>query len=229
VEVTNDTGDTRRRILHAAERLFAEQGIGASLREISRAAGQGNTRAAQYHFGDRHGLVLAVMAPYRAADEARRNQLLDGYEEAAETDVRGLAHALVQPLAAHLHDPGGRRYLRIVSEYFTSTPRGEVEARHPPAESVMRWHRLLDATTDRAVRKDSFQRFAPRISAIRIVFIGLARRAAAPTARETDPGPGVSDELFVSFLVDQVTALLGTRMSPETLALRKRRGAGARR
>jgi AcrR family transcriptional regulator len=229
VEATKQTADTRGRILQAAEHFFAEEGIGASLREISRAAGQGNTRAAQYHFGDRHGLVLAVMAPYRAADEARRNALLDGYEASGETDVRRLAHAFVQPLAAHLDDPGGRRYLRIVSEYFISTPREDVQARHPPAESITRWHRLLDATTDQAVHKDAFQRFAPRISAIRIVFIGLARRAAAPTARETDPGPGVSDELFVSFLVDQVTALLGTRMSPETLALRKRRGAGARR
>ena len=55
-------GDARLRMLVAAERLFAERGIGAvSLREIGAAAGQRNNSAAQYHFGTRQNLVAAIL------------------------------------------------------------------------------------------------------------------------------------------------------------------------
>ena len=55
--------DGRRAILVAAERMFADYGLhGASLRQISEAAGQKNTSAIQYHFGNRDRLVEAQLA-----------------------------------------------------------------------------------------------------------------------------------------------------------------------
>ena len=57
---TAEGAETRDRILRAAEVLLADQGIdGVSLREINRAAGQSNTAAVQYYFGDRDGLLTA--------------------------------------------------------------------------------------------------------------------------------------------------------------------------
>ena len=51
----------RDAILLAAERLLAEYGMhGASLRQISEAAGQKNTSAIHYHFGSREQLIEAV-------------------------------------------------------------------------------------------------------------------------------------------------------------------------
>ena len=89
-------GATRQAIISAAERLFADHGIdGVSLREINRSAGQSNTGAVQYHFGDRHGLVLALIAKHRRTTEPRRHALLDHYEDAGVDDVRMLATALV--------------------------------------------------------------------------------------------------------------------------------------
>jgi AcrR family transcriptional regulator len=214
--------DTRGKLVAAAELIFAEQGVGASLREISRAAGQGNTRAAQYHFGDRHGLVLAVIEPHREDTRRRRHELLDDYERLLEPVDRQLAAALVVPLAAKLADPGGRRYLRILSEYLLTTPREDALARQPPDDSILRWHRLLDQRAGRGARRDPFSRYAPRMAAIRIVLIALSRRAAAATIGQTDAGPDVDEELFVAFLVDQVEALLAVAMSPETLAVRRR-------
>src|SRR3546814_5693299 len=50
----NNGPDARTRILDAAGALIAERGLeGVSLREITREAGQKNTTALQYHFGDR--------------------------------------------------------------------------------------------------------------------------------------------------------------------------------
>lgn len=83
--------------MEAAERLFAEQGIeGVSLRDVSLAAGQKNHNAAQYHFGDRLGLVAAVFENRMTEVEARRKPLVD---DAADGDIRGLVTAIVVPLA----------------------------------------------------------------------------------------------------------------------------------
>src|SRR5215831_7802458 len=73
------SGDAARAALvESAERLFAERGIEAvSLRDVCAAAGQRNHSAAQYHFGDRQGLVAAVYeARMREVDE-RRHAYLD--------------------------------------------------------------------------------------------------------------------------------------------------------
>ncbi|WP_372344040.1 TetR/AcrR family transcriptional regulator [Streptomyces sp. KL116D] len=48
-------------MLTAAERLFAERGVyNVSNRQISEAAGQGNTTAVNYHFGNKTDLVRAI-------------------------------------------------------------------------------------------------------------------------------------------------------------------------
>jgi AcrR family transcriptional regulator len=86
----------RTALVESAERLFAEQGIQAvSLRDVSKAAGQRNNSAAQYHFGDRSGLVAAVYENRMRLVDERRHALLhqlDGH------DVRGLVEATVVPL-----------------------------------------------------------------------------------------------------------------------------------
>lgn len=72
--------DVPQALIQAAERLFAERGSDAvSLREITAAAGATNASAIQYHFGDRRGLIRAVLAKHDAAIEARRHALLDQY------------------------------------------------------------------------------------------------------------------------------------------------------
>jgi AcrR family transcriptional regulator len=213
---TEQIFDTRTRIVLAAERLFAEHGIdGASLREINRAAGQSNTGAVQYYFGDRRGLVRAVIARHRRDDELRRGRMLDEYERAGEVGLRQLGAALVMPLAEKLSDPdGGRRYLQIAAEYYLHLSREESQATRIRYGSIQRWHRLLDELVGEDVRADPLQHLTPRVSAVRLMFIELSRRAAA--------GPRPDDELFVSYLVDLVTSLLGTQPSPQTGELRRR-------
>ena len=107
-------------LIRAAERLFAEHGSdGVSLREITAAAGATNASAVQYHFGDRRGLVRAVLAKHEVAIEQRRHELLDAYEARPAPDVRALAAALVRPLAAELdNDDGGLGYLQLVADLY---------------------------------------------------------------------------------------------------------------
>lgn len=67
----------RQKLLDAALKLFAERGIGAiSLREIRIAANQSNTAAVQHHFGDKYGLLRALLERELPALVARRKELL---------------------------------------------------------------------------------------------------------------------------------------------------------
>jgi AcrR family transcriptional regulator len=52
---------TRKKLMLAAEELFAEFGVDAvALRSICEAAGQRNVSSVHYHFGDKAGLLQAL-------------------------------------------------------------------------------------------------------------------------------------------------------------------------
>ena len=54
---------TRERMLMTALRLYAEEGLDrVTLRKISVESGCSNTAAAQYHFRNRDGLIMAIAA-----------------------------------------------------------------------------------------------------------------------------------------------------------------------
>jgi AcrR family transcriptional regulator len=214
--LTANKTDTRSALITAAEKLFAARGIdGVSLREINRIAGQANTSALQYHFGDRIGLLRAVIDKHRSDTEARRHALLDQYEATAGDDLRLLSSALILPLAAKLDDPdGGRAYLQINCEVFTRPDFDKMSELLPskgPGNSVRRWHELLDPMVPIEEKTLLHSRFP----ALRFAFVELARRAAGRPRRD--------DRLFTSHLTDLVTALLAAPPSPQTRLLLERR------
>jgi AcrR family transcriptional regulator len=85
----------RQKLLDAALELFAERGIGAiSLREIRVAACQSNTAAVQHHFGDKDGLLRALLERELPALVARRKELL-----VAADDSWSIAAVFVLPFA----------------------------------------------------------------------------------------------------------------------------------
>lgn len=98
-----DSPATRQRLLDAAERQFAEHGFdGASLRQISAEASV-NLAAANYHFGGKEALYLAVFARRLRPINTLRHHLLDQLEAAAEPPtVAQLVGVIVEPLRALL-------------------------------------------------------------------------------------------------------------------------------
>jgi AcrR family transcriptional regulator len=201
---------TRRALVSAAERLFAARGIeGVSLREINMAAGQRNSTALQYHFGDREGVLRAVLAKHHGAVEAERHRLLDADAAQGADDLRALASALVRPSAAKLADPdGGRDYLRIHAQVVNRPEPTITEVvSSNPRDSINRWRAMVGPLLpDVAVR-----RLHHRFTAIRVSAVELSRRAAGSPRRD--------DQLFTSHLIDLVTALLAASVSDETAAL----------
>jgi len=203
------TTATSTRLVRAAEQLWAAHGIDAvSLREINRVAGAKNASALQYHFGDRDGLLRAVLAKHHGSVEARRHAMLDAYEAAATADLRALAGALVRPLAAKLADAdGGPDYLQIFADLM-NRPRPLISRaeRDDPASSTFRWRTAVAALLDHDAT-----RLHRRFVAIRFTAVELAHRARG--------APHADDRLFTSHLVDLVAGLLAAPLSEETLRL----------
>ncbi|EFC85401.1 TetR family transcriptional regulator [Parafrankia sp. EUN1f] len=121
--------DARLRLLLAAERLYAEQGLEAvSLRHICRAAGNGNNNAVQYHFGGEPGLLAAIVA-YRVPPlDRRRAELLAAARSrgrartAGELTVRELFDVLMRPLAEEARRPDSW-YVGFLSRFSAHPPR----------------------------------------------------------------------------------------------------------
>jgi AcrR family transcriptional regulator len=103
----------RRKLLDAALVLFAERGISAtSLREVRLAAGQSNTAAVQHHFGDKDGLLRALLERELPALVALRKELL-----AAADDPWSIAAVFVLPFAEMATGSAHqRRVVRFLSQ-----------------------------------------------------------------------------------------------------------------
>jgi AcrR family transcriptional regulator len=118
-----EVGDTKRRILDAAEELFMEHGFEAtSLRLITTAAGV-NLAAANYHFGSKEELFQAVFT--RRLDPMNRDRmaLLAAYETAAGTQpltCEKIISAMFIPALklARDHEQGGKNFLRLLGRAY---------------------------------------------------------------------------------------------------------------
>ncbi|WP_020109970.1 TetR/AcrR family transcriptional regulator [Nocardia sp. 348MFTsu5.1] len=190
----------RSTLLVTAKRLFAERGLdGVSLREIIREAGIKHATAIQYHFGDRDGLIAAILASHEARVDTRREAMLDNYEANATPSARDIAAIMVRPLARELEDQDGRYFLRIYSQVIQHPDGMFVDT----GTSIWRWRRHADE-----VLPPGAAELHTRYSALTFTTVELARRA---TER-----PHADDQLFVSRIIDVVSAIVEAPLSPET-------------
>jgi AcrR family transcriptional regulator len=117
-----DTLETRRQIVDAAEALFAEHGVdNVTLLDIARAAGQGNRNAPQYHFGDKAGVINAVLDKHSDLIAVRRAKMIDALLARQAYTLRDLVEAYVLPVARHVDNTeNSLTYLLINCQLMTS-------------------------------------------------------------------------------------------------------------
>ena len=202
--------DTRAALLDAALEMFAAQGVEQpSLREITRAAGQRNTNALQYHFTDRQGLLRDLLNRHGAMVDHHRDALLDEIVGGSSNDLRPIAAALVVPLANLLRVSRGPEFLQVAAELVARPThfRGTVNL-VTRRDSLLRWsHSVEPFLPPGAIGRPLHRRF----TAIRFVHNELGSRAKERQSR-------ADHRLFTSHLIDLVCGLLVAPVSVETSA-----------
>jgi AcrR family transcriptional regulator len=198
--VPRDSTATKTSLLREAERLFARRGLyRVTLREITDAAGQRNVSAINYHFGSREGLLEAILARHGDPTDAARGELRA--QLGPDPSTRDLVAALVVPFAAHLADPAGRDYLRIVAQLAS----GYVEWREPRAGTGPHLRDILSVLEERpadlpaAVRRE---RVGEMIMLMTVATSARARRLESQRPVELD------DDGFVVNLTDVLVGVL---------------------
>lgn len=215
--------DTRRQIILAAERLFAERGLaGVSLREINVAAGQRNTSAAHYHFGSKEALVDAIFEFRRSEIGRRRDEILDGLErEGRSADLRSLTVALIQPLACELQaegeDGAESHYLPFLAHLFLQSPQevADILRRHRAAEE--RWSQLVQDALPDVPRDVLFTRLYLMGRHVVVSLASYQRRGLGSSGPDFD--------LYLGDMLDSVAGYIRVPASPQTLELSQARAA----
>ncbi|MEI7886209.1 MAG: TetR family transcriptional regulator [Actinomycetes bacterium] len=175
---------TRELLLDQAELLFARSSVaGVTTREITEAADQRNTSAISYHFGSRHGLLLAVLSRRGGPVDDHRGELRS--QLPSLPTLKDLVACLVRPYCDLLATTQGRAYLRIVAQLRGRFAAWRVES---DSETTKHLARILDEieskpTVSLALRHE-------RVLGLIMLLTG----ACAERARRIEDG----DELFTT-------------------------------
>ena len=117
-----DTLETRRQIVNAAEKLFAEHGIdNVGLLDISREAGQKNRNAAQYHYDNKANLITAVLDRHTDEINIRRALMLEQLKDTKKPQVADLIKVLVLPVAEHVASTGNSMAFLLINSQMMTT------------------------------------------------------------------------------------------------------------
>jgi AcrR family transcriptional regulator len=205
LRVTSDELDlpTERRLILAAERLFAERGVDAvSLRAINAAAGT-NVASLHYHFGSKQALLEALIRERSQEVSQRRAVRLDRLETSKRVTARRLAEAFVVPVA-EMAGSGGDAWVRFIAGLIGSGHPALSVVTHGFFDQARRFHALL-----RNIHPDwSDATLLFRLSqAMHLTFRVLGD---VPGVQSTLAGGGVhiNHDEIVDELIDLVTAQL---------------------
>lgn len=204
----------RERILDAAERLMAARGIrGVSLREINAAAAQRNASGVQYHFGNRAGLVSAVIARHMQRADTARNTLIDALEAQGRTAPADVVTAIIGPLADELSTSSGRAYLQLLDQMMDRPEIAALDVARGVNRSIDRAARLLAGALKHL---PAAVRTSRRQLTTAFLLRSLADRARALESRAAPQGSG--DAAFRANLTDVLVAVL---TAPASVATRR--------
>ncbi len=110
--------NTKERILHAAEGLFAQHGFaGTSLRQVTSRADV-NIAAVNYHFGSKENLVHEVFKHRMDQMSEKRLASLALATEHNSKDIEAILLAFIQPALALTLDRHGASFVRVLARAY---------------------------------------------------------------------------------------------------------------
>ena len=157
--------DSRERILDAAERLFAENGVqSTSLRDIG-AAAQANTGSIYFHFKTKADLIREVFRRRLEPLDAERLARLDAAERESEPEpapLEAVLEALVEPMLQLVgsSDRGGPAFLRMLGRTYNEPDRDLVRMlRRDHGQTLERFRDALGRALPDLPEEQLFLRF----------------------------------------------------------------------
>lgn len=201
---------TREAILAAAERLFAEHGVVAvSNRQISEAAGQGNTAAVGYHFGTKTDLIRAIVRKHTEKIERIRTRMVA--EAADSTNVRDWVACLVWPTTEHLAALDGHSWFaRFGAQVMTDPELRDIMIQESLGSPSL--HQALDGL-NRCLPELPAEVRAERDEMIRQLMVHMTAERERALAEGT-PTPRSSWHDAATGLIDAITGLLLAQVTP---------------
>jgi AcrR family transcriptional regulator len=122
-EITFPESGSKRKLLDAAEQLFAEKGFEAvSVRDITQLA-HANVAAVNYHFGSRENLLTMVMTRYMTPVNEERIARLDALERkwsGKSVPLEEIIDALVRPFVGQVRksELSERLFFKLMGRTF---------------------------------------------------------------------------------------------------------------
>ncbi|MCB0964655.1 MAG: TetR/AcrR family transcriptional regulator [Acidimicrobiales bacterium] len=200
--------DATARLIDAAERIVAEQGLGAmTARAVQEAAGQANKSAVQYHFGDRDGLIRAVVEARMARANDRRTSMLLALDD--DPTLRELVEVYVLPLAESVESHEPSHWARFLLQAVNDPKIGVVAMDSVQSEAFRAVQRRLLARMDHVPEPLRPLRLG---AALGFVCAALAAYEVA------GPPDGVSADELNADLVDACVGLLTVPSTSRTPA-----------
>jgi len=152
---------TRERLLDAAEKLFAENGIGAtSLRAVT-AEAAANLASIHYHFGSKDALLVEVFTRRIAPVNAQRLERLDQVEANDPDNLDAIVRAFISPALHLLQHPelGGRHFTHLMGRLYSEPDEIKFKILHMFEEVVLRFTTSIGACLPHLDPTELFWRF----------------------------------------------------------------------
>lgn len=210
-------GDTRLRLMRAAESLFGERGLhGVTLKEINAAAGQRNESALHYHFGSKPQLIEAILGHRARQIDRRRVEKLEALEAAgAAPGLRAVLRATFEPITELLDSDDGVRFVRFAAQVLND-PDFDL-----PSVALRSGYRGIARAN--ALIVAALGDLPPEIAVQRQRFmLEMALTSLSIWTRRGDPAADAAARaFFIANLFDEIAGALSAPVSPETLAALK--------
>ncbi len=212
------TTDTRVKLLDAAERLFANQGIGGtSLRAITNEAGA-NLASIHYHFGSKEALLQAVFARrIEPINQMRLDQLAAAENRQASPGLEEIIRAFVRPALSLLRSPdhGGECVMHLMGRLYSEPGDFKFSILSLFEEVAQRFGAALHRAVPELPADELFWRFHFMIGSMAFTLVAgdVIQRRSEGRINLDDVDANV--ERLVSFIAGGLRAPLPDHLHPE--------------